>query len=475
MAYAEKRGRRWRARYRRPDGTWATASCDDAGRPFPSRRAAEDWGDDQESAMRNDTWHDPRAGNMTFADWTERWWEGLDLAASTMRNYRRHLDEHLLPQFGGHALAGILRADIDAWGKRERGAGYAASSVKTWHGTLHTVLADAVAEGLIPANPATKRRGRGKRAGRSRDRGPEKVITGSLGALLIAERAAVLSGRDDEFVAVILMAYTGMRWGELVGLETRYARLGSVRIEWQLYELDGEGLIRCPPKDDSYRDIGLPAWLSKMVSDHITRAAPRPCECHGLTYVFRGRYGGAHWRRSGFGDWIFEPAASGWFPKKAPQPRRPVPLAPDPWPGTPVRGRNSQGRATMNWLPVAAGLTPHGLRHSHKSLMAELRTPEVLSHERLGHELGGIAGLYSHVTPAMRKELMDALTQCWQQALDARAAMSPHSPVAVLDRLLQARLQKQGNKENGDDNKIVSQTSPKQGIPPLRLRPPKGL
>ena len=35
-------------------------------------------------------------------------------------------------------------------------------------------------------------------------------------------------------------------------------------------------------------------------------------------------------------------------------------------------GRNSQGRATVNWLPIAAGLTPHGLRHSHKSLMGEL-------------------------------------------------------------------------------------------------------
>jgi len=30
-------------------------------------------------------------------------------------------------------------------------------------------------------------------------------------------------GRDDEFVAVILKTYTGMRWGEVVGLETRFA------------------------------------------------------------------------------------------------------------------------------------------------------------------------------------------------------------------------------------------------------------
>jgi hypothetical protein len=107
-----------------------------------------------------------------------------------------------------------------------------------------------------------------------------------------------------------------------------------------------------------------------------------------------------------FGYWIFEPAAWGWFPAKAPQPRRPVPVADGPFPGLPVRGRNCQGRAQACWLPVAAGLTPHSIRHSHKSLMAELPTPEVLSHERLGNELGGVAGRYSHVTVQMREELI---------------------------------------------------------------------
>src|SRR6266536_335965 len=454
MAYAEKRGKRWRARYERPDGTLASASCDDAGRPFLTRRAAQDWAEDQETAIRQGRWLDPRAGEITLAEWAGQWWQGLDLAASTMRNYRRHLDGHILPEFGSRPLGGIVRTDIDAWDKRQRQAGTPASSVRTWRGTLHTLLADAAADGRIPANPATKRRGKGRRTGRYRDRTPEKVITDPLGALLTAERAAILSGRDDEFVAVILLYYTGMRWGELVGLETRYARPGSLRIEWQLYELEGEGLIRCPPKDDSRRDVDLPPWLSALVSSHITRTAPRPCECHRLIYAFhgrkpgaRGRYPGAHWRRSGFGEWVFEPAASGWYPKKAPQPRRPVPLAADPWPGSPLRGRNNQGRAQMCWLPVADGLTPHGLRHAHKSLMGELRIPEVLSHERLGHRIGGIAGVYSHVTPAMRRQLKDALTACWERSLEARAAINPRSPVAVLDALLQAVAQKQETTE----------------------------
>jgi hypothetical protein len=126
-------------------------------------------------------------------------------------------------------------------------------------------------------------------------------------------------------------------------------------------------------------------------------------------------------------------------------------------------------RADWSWLPIARGLTPHGLRHSLKTLMAEIRTPEVLSHERLGHEMEGIAGRYSHVSEAMRKELMDELTARWLDALDARVGMNPRSPVAVLDQLLQAR----GRKKKGDDLKIVSQNSPSEGVSPLRARPRK--
>src|SRR3546814_9610515 len=44
-------------------------------------------------------------------------------------------------------------------------------------------------------------------------RSPEKAITSALGALLVAERASLLSGRDDEFVLIMTDAETAMRWG----------------------------------------------------------------------------------------------------------------------------------------------------------------------------------------------------------------------------------------------------------------------
>ncbi|MFF8018873.1 LacI family DNA-binding transcriptional regulator [Streptomyces sp. NPDC007929] len=500
MGYAEKRASYWRGRYKIEDGKYGTVS-DSTGAvvKFATKREAKQAADAEEVNVRRGQWRDPGLGQETFGEYASRWYEAQDLAASTMQNYKRHIEEHLLPDFEDKALAGILRTDVAAWEKKEK-AVYAASSVKTWRSTLHLIFEDAIDEGLITSNPAARRRGRGKRAGRSRDRGPEKVVTDALGILLTAERVALLSGRDDEFVAVVLKGYTGKRWGEIVGLETEFVRPGVFRVEWQLYELDTGELVRCPPKDDSYRNIDSMGWLSSLVFDHIARTKPTPCPCHGRTYVFRGqgaaRTGGhqgaklvdvarlagvstgtvsnvlnrpdrvaeatrvrvekaiadlgfvrggmvsehaAHWRRNGFATWLFTPAASGWYPKKAPQEARPVPILGERWPGVPARGRGATDRADACWLPIAKGLTPHGLRHTHRTMMEDLGAEKVLMDERMGHLDGSVSARYAHVTPGMRERLKLGLTQQWEAALDARLALCPTSPVRVLNDLLRAR------------------------------------
>ncbi|NBE49881.1 tyrosine-type recombinase/integrase [Streptomyces boluensis] len=501
MGFGEKRGNYWRGRYKIAPGKHLTVVGED-GKPikFANKGEAQRAASEAENKYRRGEWRDPKLGQETFGEYASRWYAAQDLAASTMQNYKRHIEEHLLPDFEDKALAAILRTDVELWEKKERAA-YAASSVKTWRSTLHLIFEDAIDEGLLTSNPAVRRRGRGKRAGRSRDRGPEKVITDALGILLTAERAALLSGRDDEFIATVLKGYTGKRWGEIVGLETEFVRPDAFRVEWQLYELDTGELVRCPPKDDSYRTIDAPDWLSALVINHIARAKPNPCPCHGRTYVFRGqgsaRTGGhqgakltdvarrsgvstgtvsnvlnrpdrvredtrvrvqiaieelgfirggttsenaAHWRRNGFATWLFTPAVSGWYPKKAPQEARPVPVLAEPWPGIPARGRGATTRADACWLPIAKGLTPHGLRHTHRTMMEDLGTEKVLMDERMGHIDGSVSARYAHVTPGMRKRLMAGLTKQWEAALDARLAVCPTSPVRALNDLLRARV-----------------------------------
>jgi hypothetical protein len=70
--------------------------------------------------------------------------------------------------------------------------------------------------------------------------------------------------------------------------------------------------------------------------------------------------------------------------------------------------------------------------------MREARTAPKLMDERMGHEDGSVQSRYDHITAGMRRTLLAALTEMWEYALDARLAMSPGSPVGVLDALLKA-------------------------------------
>jgi hypothetical protein len=257
-------------------------------------------------------------------------------------------------------------------------------------------------------------------------------------------------------------------------------------------------------KDDSYRTIDAPDWLGKLVMDHVTRIQPTACQCHGLTYVFRG-YGparsasrlpgtrlvdvasradvstgtvsnvlnrpdsvaeatrakvaaamaelgyrrgavggdlAAHWRRNNFAARIFQPAATGRYPKVGSG--GVVPIQAAPYPGVPVRGRNAAGRADACWAAVGVGLTPHSLRHTYKTLMEELGTPHKLMDAQMGHEDGSVQARYSHVTDTMRRRLLAGLTEMWSAALDARRGLDARSPVAALDRLLVARREEAG-------------------------------
>jgi integrase len=523
--YAEQRNGRWRVRWPRPDGNGTeSATYDDAGQPFADKPEALRYGYEKMGQAARGEIKDTRRGDITLTQWVNIWWQGLDVEDTTKDSYQWRIEVLLLPRgpantrpFGEWTLNEFAGAgpQIAAWEQRlQTEYGYSRRSAAGARSTLYTILGDAISSlGLDMANPAERPRNRGRKAVRRQSRGEEKKWATPLEVLLLAERCALLSGEDTDFVMVVTLGWTGMRWAEIVGLPIRDFRLSRIYVNQQVYEHNGRWVVKAP-KDGSYRNgapdscgpLDLPPFLSEMLSEQAKRMAGVKCRCEatkpycaGDAYMFL-TVGRAHERRANYSDRRFRPASDGWYPEEKrsgrTRPARPVLADMSQWPGLPVppwppavegeefvvperrgtprlvsgegRGRCSvcelslpvrhdgavinhptkaaecagSGQAPAEdpplacWTPLVKGLTPHGLRHGHRTWMDEDGIPEVLKSDRMGHRVPGIRGVYSHISDHMRTELVGALQRRWEQALLERFKLCRTSPVGVLDELL---------------------------------------
>ncbi|MCW2908782.1 MAG: LacI family transcriptional regulator, partial [Actinomycetia bacterium] len=199
---------------------------------------------------------------------------------------------------------------------------------------------------------------------------------------------------------------------------------------------------------------------------------------------------GGHYRRSNYARRVFRPACDGRHEAKDGRPPKLVIADATTWPGVPIaawppagasadyappHGRGIQAVRddvpTACWLPIKPGLTVHGLRHGHKTWMAEDGIPEILAEQRLGHQVPGMRGLYTHASDRMRDDLKHALQTRWEDSLRARAAIAPRSPVPLLDELLTAEVTHRNQATPGDREKMISQIPPNRPRRPTRATP----
>jgi hypothetical protein len=128
------------------------------------------------------------------------------------------------------------------------------------------------------------------------------------------------------------------------------------------------------------------------------------------------------------------------------------------------------------WLPVKDGLTPHGLRHGHKTWMAEGGIPEILAEQRLGHDVPGMRGLYAHASQRMREELLAALQPAGRNRCISAPALIRTPPFRCLtacsrrSALHRRRCRHAvtcGPREDQAE-KMISQIPPKTATAPIR-------
>jgi integrase len=283
----------------------------------------------------------------------------------------------------------------------------AESTVASIFATFSTIMNAVVRTRLIPANPCYGVR---VTAGAYETEYLVATPTQALRAAMRLYETLGLSG----FVLCLMDFFAGARWGELVGQQAHEydAERRAITIRTPLIEVGG--LLSKGDKS-----------LDQLPAAPITTAAPTSPR------RTRGRQRGRTKTPAGTRTVDLPPSIAQFYQLLlASHSHLFVFTTPE---GHPLRRSNFRQRYWRRaWdgvdvdFPTSPDHQPeilpwftfHEGRHTHSTWLIEDGIPEVARRGRLGHKMKGIARTYDHVTPEMRRQIVDALETRWQAALE---------------------------------------------------------
>ncbi len=249
----------------------------------PSRREAERALTARKREVDTGTWREP--SSETFTSYAERWLAHRDparvggggrtrLSPSTFEGYRLNLRRHVLPRLATRTLSSLRTEDVDRLIAELEADGKAPGTVRNVIVPLRKLLADAVRQGLILANPAARADLPPAQEFAGKEIPPEH--TEALRHALV--QLAPLDPRRREpdlfFVCLFDVALgTGLRLGELRALRwrdvERERRLIRVERAYSRQEL------RRPKTESGIRSVPLFASVEAAFRELAARAVER--------------------------------------------------------------------------------------------------------------------------------------------------------------------------------------------------------
>lgn len=252
------------ARYVDPSGRERSESFDRA----PD---AEAFALTQETGKATGAWIDPAKGRVRLRAFHATWRSKADgrLAATTLDKLDRAWRLDIEPALGGATLAEITRADVLDMvraAERRSSAWQAAEALKL----LRLLLNAAVDAEMIVRNVATRI---------PLPQAPAKPVLVHTPEQLHAALEALRRIEERYVVPVMLDAYSGLRWSELVALKDDDVdpKARRVRVDERLTEVGGSGgeWDWGPAKTVASADIvDLPRIVMKPLSEHLLMYPP---------------------------------------------------------------------------------------------------------------------------------------------------------------------------------------------------------
>lgn len=222
--------------------------------------------------------------SLNFSEFTEIWkrdYGSKELAPSTYKRYCRMLETRLLPYFGHFYINKIKPTDImkfydllekDTQLVRKKGNNgsktkkpLSGKTILEHHRLLRAMLHKAVYWQLIVANPA-------ERVQPPKARKPKRKSYDDEQTKILLENLELLSSEDTKYkVAIILTVFTGVRLGELIGLEWTDVdfKNGIISINRSSQYLADMGVFTKVPKtESSIREIAIPEFIISLLEEY---------------------------------------------------------------------------------------------------------------------------------------------------------------------------------------------------------------
>ena len=279
---------------KRPDGMWRARYRDATGkeraRHFARKADAERWLAAQATSIARGDWVDPAKARVTVEEWSKVWLATkAHLRPRTQEKYESALRVWVLPRWGRVALADITHADLVRW-VAEIHTGRSPAHTRHTLIVMSQMLTLAVRDGRLARNVA--------------DGVAKPRLTRPIPRFLSNEEVARLAGEMPApyDLMVVLLAFTGLRFGEAAGLQVGDVDLarGRVTVNWSVTELARGGLHRDAPKTHRRRAVPIPAFLVARLRAYV-KGKPDDAP------LFTASKGGPL-RNSNFRHYFFDPA-----------------------------------------------------------------------------------------------------------------------------------------------------------------------
>lgn len=347
----QKRRKNERPASEKPKGQWQATIRHPSGQRFsrsdPLKKVVQVWADEQEAAMRRGDWVDPNAGKITLEQWREKWLKTRRVELATIERTESQWRKHIAPHFATWPIGHINSWDVEAWVTEREAAGVGAPTVKASLRLLGQMLRAAQKHRLLGADPTV-----GVEATKPTAH-VDRILTHDEADHLLAQFT------EHDRLMVELILYCGLRTQEAIGLK-RF-RVDLLRKRINIVKVQPR---RGPEKDPKTPSGVRPVPLTDELVVQLSKRIPEPNDELVFTSLpKRGTPGG---KRIHYAHWYT-----------------------DVWTPALERARLADPQPT-----------PHDLRHTFGSWLADRGVPPSDIASLMGHKSLRSVERYIHATEA---------------------------------------------------------------------------